>query len=398
MTDVLRQVPLIDGPAEVRGALEIVRTEAGILPRRLPQWTAAQSDASMERQATAGSGVRLAFRSAATVVELDVLTTVPMKAENEPRPDDAGQFAITYDGYDLADGHDGTESFLGGTRPAPVGTVLLMDETMTQVGVVPGAPATVRFDGLPAGAKEIEIWLPQWVRTELVALRADADVQPPTPTGRRVWLHHGSSISQCNEAESPLGVWPVIAARAADVDPVNLGLSGNCYLDPFVARSIRDAEADLISLKLGINFTGKAAYVLRTLGPTLHGFLDTVREGHPDTPLLVVSPIACPELEVRPGPTVWRDGVMYATGHPATVDANGALTLPVVRRELRRIVAERAKQDPNIHYLDGLELLGLEEVDELLGEGLHPTPAGYRVIGERFARLVFGEGGVFGRP
>ena len=382
MTDALRQVPLIDGPVEIRGALEIVATEAGVLPRRLPEWTVAQSDASMERQATAGSGVRLAFRTAATILELDVLTTVPMLAENEPNPDDAGVFGLTVDGA------------VGEPRRAPIGNVILLDGTMTAVGLEPGRPATVRFAPLPAVPKDIEIWLPQWVKTELVALRADADLEPPTPTGRRVWLHHGSSISQCNEAESPLGVWPVIAARIADVEPVNLGLAGNCYLDPFVARSIRDTEADLISLKLGINFTSKAAYRLRTLGPTIHGFLDTIREGHPDTPLLLVSPIACPALEQTPGPTIWRDFVMHAIGDPADVAA-GALTLEVVRRELRRIATERAKQDPNIFYLDGLHLLGLHEADEYLGEGLHPTAAGYRLIGERFARLVFGEDGVF---
>ena len=382
MTDALRQVPLIDGPVEIRGALEIVATEAGVLPRRLPEWTVAQSDASMERQATAGSGVRLACRTAATILELDVLTTVPMLAENEPNPDDAGVFGLTVDGA------------VGEPRRAPIGNVILLDGTMTAVGFEPGRPATVRFAPLPGVPKDIEIWLPQWVKTELVALRADADLEPPTPTGRRVWLHHGSSISQCNEAESPLGVWPVIAARIADVEPVNLGLSGNCYLDPFVARSIRDTEADLISLKLGINFTSKAAYRLRTLGPTIHGFLDTIREGHPDTPLLLVSPIACPALEQTPGPTIWRDFVMHAIGDPADVAA-GALTLEVVRRELRRIATERAKQDPNIFYLDGLHLLGLHEADEYLGEGLHPTAAGYRLMGERFARMVFGEDGVF---
>ncbi|ACU75055.1 conserved hypothetical protein [Catenulispora acidiphila DSM 44928] len=382
MTDVLRQVPLIDGPVEIRGALEVVTTEAGVLARRLPEWTIAQSDASMERQATAGSGVRLAFRTAATALELDVLTTVPMMAENEPHPDDAGAFEITCDG-----------AAVGDPQRAPVGNVLLMDPTMTQVGYVAGQTATVRFEALPAGVKDVEIWLPHWVKTELVALRADADVEPPAPTGRRVWLHHGSSISQCNEADSPLGVWPVIAARAAGVDPVNVGLAGNCFLDPFVARSIRDAAADVISLKLGINLTAKAAYRVRTFAPTVHGFLDTVREGHPDTPILVVSPIACPALEARPGPTVWREDVLYATGDPAA--ASGELTLQVVRRELRRIVTERAKQDPNIYYLDGLRLMGLDEADEYLGEGLHPTPAGYRVIGERFARIVFGEGGVF---
>lgn len=371
-------------PAEIRGALEIVKTDAGLLPRRLPQWTAAQSDASMERQATAGSGVRLAFRTAATAIELDVLTTVPVQAVDEPNPEDAGLFELTVDGVP------------GPTRRAPVGNKILLDPAHTQVGFEAGRPSTVRFDALPAGMKDIEIWLPQAVRTELVALRADTGIEPPAPrpAGRRTWLHHGSSISHCPGADSPLGVWPVIAARAAGVEPVNVGLAGNCFLDPFVARSIRAAEADLISLKPGINLTSRMTYRLRTFGPTVHGFLDTIREGHPDTPLLVISPIACKALEETPGPTLWRDGVFTAIGDPATVPA-GALTLRVVRRELRRIVAERAKQDPNIFYLDGLELLGVDEADELLGEGLHPTQAGNHVIAERFARLAFGAGGAF---
>lgn len=380
MTDAWQQIRLIDGPVDIRGALEIVPTAAGVLPRRLPQWTAAQSDLSMERQATAGSGVRLVFRTAARVVELDVLTTVPKMVVDEPDPDGAGRFEMTVDG----------EPF--GVRKAPVGNVIQLDAMYQEAGFLPGKPATVRFDGLPEGLKDIEIWLPQPVATEIVALRADDAVEPPTATSRRVWLHHGSSISQCNEAESPLGAWPVIAARAVGVEPVNLGLSGNCFLDPFVARSIRDTPADAISLKVGINFTSRAAYRLRTLGPTVHGFLDTIRDGHPDTPILIVSPIACPAVERTPGPTVWRDDVFTATGDPDDVAA-GALTLEVVRAELRRIVTARAKQDPNIFYLSGLELLGLDEADAYLGEGLHPTPAGYRLIGERFAKLAFGAGG-----
>jgi hypothetical protein len=380
MTDTVLRIPLVDGPVDIRGALEIVPTAVGVLPRRLPQWTVAQSDLSMERQATAGSGVRLVFRTAARAVELDVLTTVPQMAVDEPNPDDAGMFEMTVGG----------EPF--GVRKAPVGNVIQLDATYQEAGFLPGEPATVRFDGLPDGLKDVEIWLPQWVRTEIVALRADDAVEPSTAVSRRIWLHHGSSISQCNEAESPLGAWPVIAARAVGVEPVNLGLSGNCFLDPFVARSIRDTAADAISLKLGINFTSRAAYRLRTLGPAVHGFLDTIRDGHPDTPILLVSPIACPAVERTPGPTVWQEGVFTATGDPDQV-AMGALTLEVVRAELRRIVTARAKQDPNIFYLDGLELLGLDEADEYLGEGLHPTPAGYRLIGERFAKLAFGAGG-----
>ena len=42
----------------------------------------------------------------------------------------------------------------------------------------------------------------------------------------------------------------------------------------------------------------------RAFTPAVHGFLDTIREGHPDTPLLVVSPILCPIHEDTPGPTM----------------------------------------------------------------------------------------------
>jgi lysophospholipase L1-like esterase len=72
--------------------------------------------------------------------------------------------------------------------------------------------------------------------------------------------------------------------------------------------------------------------------------------------------------------------------------ATGALTLEVVRRELRRIVAERAETDPNIHYLDGLELFGLDEAHRLPDE-LHPSSDDYRLIGERFAAHAFAPGG-----
>ncbi|GAB2845005.1 hypothetical protein GCM10027176_56010 [Actinoallomurus bryophytorum] len=66
-------------------------------------------------------------------------------------------------------------------------------------------------------------------------------------------MHHGSSISHCCEAEGPLGTWPVVAARLAGADLLNLGLAGNAMVDHFTARTIRDRPADLISLKLGIN-------------------------------------------------------------------------------------------------------------------------------------------------
>ena len=151
--------------------------------------------------------------------------------------------------------------------------------------------------------RDVEIWLPPGETTRLVALTTDAPVSAPTAVTAPRWVHHGSSISHGAGAASALGAWPMVAARVAGLDLVNLGFSGNAVLDPFVARAIRDQPADVITLKLGINVVNHDAIHLRAFAPAVHGFLDTVRDGHPTTPLVVVSPLLCPLVETTPGPT-----------------------------------------------------------------------------------------------
>jgi hypothetical protein len=217
-----------------------------------------------------------------------------------------------------------------------------------------------------------------------------------------VWLHHGSSISQGSNAASPSSTWPALAAALGGVELINLGLSGSALIDPFTARTLRDTPADLISVKLGINVVNADLMRLRAFGPAVHGFLDTIREGHPSTPLLVVSPIYCPIHEDTPGPGAFdmaalRAGQVrfLATGDPAE-RAAGKLTLGVIREELARIVKQLAADDPNLHYLDGRELYGEADFAELpLPDALHPDAATHRRIGERFGALAFGAGGPF---
>ena len=155
-------------------------------------------------------------------------------------------------------------------------------------------------------------------------------------------MHHGSSISHGSNAASPTGTWPAQAALRAGVDLVNLGLGGSALLDPFVARTIRDTAADLISVKIGINLVNVDLMRMRAFTPAVHGFLDTIRDGHPDTPLLVVSPLFCPIHETTPGPGAFdpealAEGIIRfrATGDPAEVAA-GKLTLTTIRDELAR--------------------------------------------------------------
>jgi lysophospholipase L1-like esterase len=183
-----------------------------------------------------------------------------------------------------------------------------------------------------------------------------------------------------------------VAAALAGVEVVNLGFAGNCHLDPYVARTIRDLPADLISLELGINPVAKSTFKPRTFGPAVHGFLDTVRDGHPDTPLLVVSPLYCRTLEDAGQDTAGREPGGAAAGDPGEI-AQGDLTVAFVRDVLAAIVRDRARTDPALHHIDGRMLFGPDDAADL-PDGVHPNPAGYRRIGRRFAASVLGPGGV----
>ncbi|MET3926200.1 GDSL-type esterase/lipase family protein [Devosia sp. 2618] len=369
--------------ALLRGVIDLEHTPTGLVPHRLPAWARAQwPDPQLLMAEGQPSGIRLAFPTDATAIELDTIPTKRVYTGLPPRPDGI---------YDLLiDGQLTQQASVAG------GKVMEINMTNGSVTVNSGPPGTLKFNDLPQGPKDVEIWLPHNETTELVALRTNAPITPAPYTDRRVWLHHGSSISHGSNAEHPTGIWPAIAARASGVDLVSLGFGGSAVVDPFTARTIRDASADLISLKLGINVVNTDAMRLRAFGPAVHGFLDTIREGHKTTPILVLSPILCPIHEDTPGPSApdFSTGQMQfrATGNPAEVAA-GKLTLNVIRTTLERTVEQRRASDPNIHYLDGRALYGEADAATLpLPDGLHPDAATHRLMGERFAELAFGSG------
>jgi lysophospholipase L1-like esterase len=377
--------------ALVRGAIELERTARGLLPHRLPGWARAQNyDGQLAMAEAQPAGVRLAFRTNATTIELDTMRTTIAYVGAPPRPE--GIYDLVVDGR------------LAAQASGSGGDVRSVDLTTGAVEHRDGPVGTVRFSGLPRAAKDVEVWLPFNEHTELVALRTDAPVEPAPDRGRRTWLHHGSSISHGSNAASPSTTWPALAAATGDVELVNLGFGGGALLDPFTARTMRDQPADLISVAIGINLVNTDAMRLRAFAPAVHGFLDTIREGHPTTPLLVVSPIFCAIHEDTPGPlmvdpaSLGTDQVRFrATGDPAE-RAAGKLTLQVVRENLARIVIDRAPQDSNLHHLDGLSLYGEPDSAELpLPDGLHPDADTHRLMGRRFADHVFSPAGAFAR-
>lgn len=217
---------------------------------------------------------------------------------------------------------------------------------------------------LPATEKEIVIYFPlhSMVRVRQLTLtgKGSRSSVPPRPR----WITHGSSITHCRRAESPGFTWPAIVGREKGWDTWNLGFGGQCKFDPVVARVIAGMPADRISLCLGIN-TSQGFYNLQTWIPVVEGFIMTVRDGHPETPLLIISPILSPPRE-------------EFDAEPTTIG------LRTMRRSLEEIVAKFVDSgDDNIYYLDGLQIIGPGD-EKTMPDKLHPDAEGIKLMAKRF--------------
>jgi len=367
----------------VRGIEELERTTRGLQVHRLAAWVRAQfPDPQLMGMEKQPSGARVVVRTTASRLQLAVHPTrIAYRGADRER----GAVDVWVDGELLV------RARLTG------GDALEVDLLTGESAMMGGAAHVTEVTGLPTTSKVVEFWLPHNEAIELVDLRADAPLVPAEPAGGPAWIHYGSSISQGSNATAPSEIWPALAARDMGAELRNLGFGGSAFVDPFVARTIRDTPADLISVKLGINVVNLDAMRERVFVPAVHGFLDTIRDGHPDTPLYVVSPIYCPIHENTPGPgavdpeSLGTDQVRFmATGREGDT-ALGRLTLTVIRDALEGVVASRS-DDANLHYLDGRSLYRSPDFEKLpLPDGLHPDTAAHRLIGARFAEQVQGE-------
>jgi lysophospholipase L1-like esterase len=353
----------------VHGALELEELPDGFAPLRLPVWTRAQhADGGIDRMSAQSSGVSIRLVTAARSLQLEATFTRTVSGAHPARPfhlvAETGAIAreITLDEGDL-----------------------LLETPDRAAARQPGARSRVRFVlGTTTSARLVTLWLPHSAATVIHTLTADAPRHPAPSTAPR-WLHYGSSISHGSDLEDPRDPWPVRLARSLDLDLVNLGFAGNAMLDPFVARAIARTRADLITLKIGINIVNGDTMRARTFVPAVHNFLDLVREGHPSTPVAVITALACPIHEDATGPT--REASPGKAGAtPRQIPAgDGSLTLRRTRALLEQVVTSR--DDSALHLVDGLSLLSVEEHDRL-PDNLHPDARGHDLIAQRLAPTV----------
>ncbi|BAU96721.1 GDSL-like Lipase [Corynebacterium suranareeae] len=360
-------------PEFIHGAVEIETTALGLRPLRLrkdlvDRFCDTQFSA-MQRQP---SGVRIVCRTTATSISLTTFSTRVVYLDSG-RP--GGKIDVLIDA-------------------APALSTPTSGGDTTEVDFLTGAtqrrtegPQILTVDGLSEAEKLVEFWLPHNEEIEILSLEANAELHP-VKDDRPMWVNYGSSISQGSNATSPSKIWPALAAQEKNMSLLNLGFGGSAMLDSFMARMIRDTPADLITAEIGINIVNGDVMRRRGLESAIDGFISTIRDGHTETPIKIISPFYCPIHEKTPGPGAFDTASFgsgqikfLATGEP---DDLGRLTLEMVREVLEGFVEKQ--KDPHLSYIDGASLYQVG--DAPLPDNLHPDEASHALIAQRLIKQL----------
>lgn len=201
------------------------------------------------------------------------------------------------------------------------------------------------------------VYLPEGMKPTVLSLTPHGGSIEPAPPQPR-WLCYGDSIAEGWTASSPAGAWPAIAGRTWGFDVVNMGYAGAARGEIVSAEQIAaltDPTPAVISVSHGTNCWTRVPHSAGQMYEGTVAFLGIVRQGHPDVPIVVVSPVVRPDAE-------------------ATPNRLGA-TLGDLRHAIERAVADLvARGDARLSLVPGADIIGPLQ----LADGIHPNDDGHR--------------------
>ncbi len=220
--------------------------------------------------------------------------------------------------------------------------------------------------GLGGGTPDARavVYLPEGMQPVVHTIAGLGGTIEPAPAQPR-WLAYGDSIAEGWIASGPVGAWPAVAGREYELDVVNLGYAGSARGEIASAEQIAKLDADVISVSHGTNCWTRIPFSAGLFRENTRAFLRIVREGHPDVPIVVTSPVTRPDAEATPN----RLGATLDDLRVAMEDA----TLECV-----------ADGDTALTLVRGGSLL---EPDHL-PDGIHPGDEGHQILAVSFGGAV----------
>lgn len=220
----------------------------------------------------------------------------------------------------------------------------------------------VYFKGQPRVMRDITIYLALYspVKVLEIGLDKNAALELATPyaVGAPV-VFYGTSITQGGCASRPGMSYQAILGRRLNLDHVNLGFSGNGKGEAGVARAVAEIDASVFVLDFAQNNSD-----VDSLAQVYDPFIGILRERHPDTPIVSITPI-------------------YSAG-----EATGSQRNEQMRALIRKVVSRRiAAGDAHLQLVEGTDLLGPSRGDGLV-DGTHPNDLGFQWMADGLAERL----------
>src|SRR5205823_1485612 len=172
----------------------------------------------------------------------------------------------------------------------------LVDEEKADLGE---GRVRLAVGGWPRDERAI-VYLPEGMKPALKSLSGVGGRIEPAPADQPRWIAYGDSVAEGWVASSPALAWPAVAGRTFGLDVANLGYAGAARGEVVSAEQIAALDADVISITHGTNCWTRTPHSVDMMRAAVAAFLDIVREGHPETPIVVVSPVLRPDAEATP--------------------------------------------------------------------------------------------------
>lgn len=222
-------------------------------------------------------------------------------------------------------------------------------------------------EALANGSDRVRIHLPEGMNPRILALEGEGGSIVPPPAETR-WVAYGDSITEGWVATDPGRCWPAVAGRLLGWNAINLGYAGAARGEVQSAEQIAGADGvDVISLAYGTNCWTRVPLRAEQMALSIDVFIDVVRQGYPDVPIAVLSPVIRPDAE-------------------AQANRLGA-SLADLRAAVETVTNERISQgDEHLVLVPGADIL----TADLLPDGIHPGDRGHALIAERVADALTG--------
>jgi lysophospholipase L1-like esterase len=269
---------------------------------------------------------------------------------------DAGTIRVWYKTTRASLGYRGESAgcsfvaYRGGQKVAMADAV--MGEGMVELAISgrPDLPVTVYF---PEGMQPI-----------ITGVAGVEETMVPAPLQPR-WLAYGDAVTQGWLASAPAMAWPAVAGRKLGLDVCNLGYAGTARGELTSALTLAETPTEVISIAFGLNNWSRVPHTVGLMSEEVRCFLSVVRHGHPEIPIVVVSPTARPDAEDSPN----RVGA----------------TLAELRLAMEEAVLDSiAGGDERLFLVHGLSVVDPEHLED----GIYPGDEGHRRLAAAVSKIL----------